>query len=302
MVKPCCFVTHPEPQISGPLYLKMGQEVPKTSNGPRGPFFLDFPQMVETECKNEGGSNFKKMYFCDVHFSLGEKQILETRCIKQHAFLVDPQGVSFDFSSTHTLMFLLPQKGVQTKKGARKLAPASKFRSPGSPKGAHSDRMARPKRRRAFRVLRGERSPRQARHPVLPDRPQSGRWSQSPGLRIISAAPFGKARRKWVPARTPTVHWGPARGRAVGGPINGEVTRLDALLKQDNRQVFRQTNADICKKAVDHEFIIVGGDSAEFYGWTAKTANIGTSIRQIPYTFFILMLEDKIQKPSDYIF
>ena len=50
-----------------------------------------------------------------------------------------------------------------------------------------------------------------------------------------------------------------------------------------------------CKKAVDHEFIISGGYSAEFYGWTTKTANIGTAIRQVPYTFLILMLEDKIQ-------
>ena len=62
------------------------------------------------------------------------------------------------------------------------------------------------------------------------------------------------------------------------------------------------SNADICKKAVDHKFIISGGYSAEFYGWTAKTADIGTAIRQIPNTFYILMLEDKIQKPSDYLF
>ena len=37
---------------------------------------------------------------------------------------------------------------------------------------------------------------------------------------------------------------GPVRGKAVGGPINapmGEVTRHDASLKHDNRQVFRQT-------------------------------------------------------------
>ena len=58
---------------------------------------------------------------------------------------------------------------------------------------------------------------------------------------------------------------------------------------------------DICKKAVDHKFIISGGHSAEFYGWTAKTAEIGTSICQIPHIFYILMLEDKILKPSDYL-
>ena len=60
--------------------------------------------------------------------------------------------------------------------------------------------------------------------------------------------------------------------------------------------------ADICKNAVDHKFITSGGCPAEFHGRTAKTADIGTAIRQIPYTFYILMLEDKIQKPSDYLF
>ena len=43
-------------------------------------------------------------------------------------------------------------------------------------------------------------------------------------------------------------------------------------------------------------------DSPEFYGWTAKTANIGAAIRQIPNTFLIPMLEDKIQKSSEYLF
>ena len=35
------------------------------------------------------------------------------------------------------------------------------------------------------------------------------------------------------------------------------------------------------------EFKNTGGTSAEFYGWTAKTANIGTAIREIPYSTFI---------------
>ena len=42
------------------------------------------------------------------------------------------------------------------------------------------------------------------------------------------------------------------------------------------------SNADICKKAVDHEFFFASGYSTEPYGWTAKTANFGTSIWQIP--------------------
>ena len=53
---------------------------------------------------------------------------------------------------------------------------------------------------------------------------------------------------------------------------------------------------------VDHEFVTTGGIPAEFNVWTAKTANIGAAIRQIPYTFLIPMLEDKIQDPSDYFF
>ena len=35
-------------------------------------------------------------------------------------------------------------------------------------------------------------------------------------------------------------------------------------------------------RAVDCEFCNAGGISAEFYGWTAKTADFGAAIRQIP--------------------
>ena len=38
-------------------------------------------------------------------------------------------------------------------------------------------------------------------------------------------------------------------------------------------------------------FYNTGGTSAEFYGWTAKTANIGTAIREIPYSTFIFGVE-----------
>ena len=39
------------------------------------------------------------------------------------------------------------------------------------------------------------------------------------------------------------------------------------------------SNADFCKKAVDHEFINTGGNSAGSCGWTAEQANIGAAIR-----------------------
>ena len=42
------------------------------------------------------------------------------------------------------------------------------------------------------------------------------------------------------------------------------------------------SNADICDKAVDFEFYNVGGITAELHSRTAKAANIGIAIRQIP--------------------
>ena len=47
---------------------------------------------------------------------------------------------------------------------------------------------------------------------------------------------------------------GPARGKVVGRPNNapvGEVTRYDASLKQDNRQVLRQTNFEELQNLFD---------------------------------------------------
>ena len=55
------------------------------------------PQMVENTAKMIGIEISKTMHCYDVHFSLGEKQITETRCLKQHAFFVDSLCVSFFF-------------------------------------------------------------------------------------------------------------------------------------------------------------------------------------------------------------
>ena len=37
-------------------------------------------------------------------------------------------------------------------------------------------------------------------------------------------------------------------------------------------------NADVWKKAVNHEFLFAGGNPTECYGWTAKTTDIGASV------------------------
>ena len=57
----------------------------------------------------------------------------------------------------------------------------------------------------------------------------------------------------------------------------GSVTER-LVARGEDRNKGHHSNADICKKAVDHEFIISGGCSAELFGWATKTADIGTSI------------------------
>ena len=53
------------------------------------------------------------------------------------------------------------------------------------------------------------------------------------------------------------------------------------FFSQDDKQKWRHnSNVDICRKAVDNEFVNTGGISANFYDWTAKIANIGAAIRQ----------------------
>ena len=62
------------------------------------------------------------------------------------------------------------------------------------------------------------------------------------------------------------------------------------------------TNADVSRKAVNHEFLLTSGNSTEFYGCTAKTANIGSSVRQIIHKFKVFMSEEKIQNPGEFLF
>ena len=57
-----------------------------------------------------------------------------------------------------------------------------------------------------------------------------------------------------------------------------------------------KSNADICRKAADHEPFYSCGYSIEFYGWAANTADIGTfNLTNTPQSF---LLEVKIHKPG----
>ena len=76
----------------------------------------------------------------------------------------------------------------------------------------------------------------------------------------------------------------------------------DSLHKRWQAKWGHNSDADLRKKAVDYEFGDTGGNSAEFHGWTAKTANIGAVLRQIPQSTIFFGLENEIQKSSDYLF
>ena len=60
--------------------------------------------------------------------------------------------------------------------------------------------------------------------------------------------------------------------------------------------------ADVCRKAVNHEFFPTIGNTTEFYGWTAKTTDIWASVWETPHSITIHVLEDKIQNPSKFLF
>ena len=82
-----------------------------------------------------------------------------------------------------------------------------------------------------------------------------------------------------------------------------EETEKQSLKPGGRRQTKSRhnSNADISDKTVDYEFYNVGGITAEFNGWTAKTANIGAAIRQISYSTIIL-LENTIHNTSRHLF
>ena len=61
----------------------------------------------------------------------------------------------------------------------------------------------------------------------------------------------------------------------------GEVPVListGAPVAREEGRIGNTIHADVCKQAVNHKILWSCGYSTEFSGWTAKTADIGTSI------------------------
>ena len=81
-------------------------------------------------------------------------------------------------------------------------------------------------------------------------------------------------------------------------------TEIWSLKPEGRRQTQSRhiSNADKCNKAVDYEFYIADGITAELHGRTPKTANIGIAIRQIPYSTISFSVESSIPNSSDYLF
>ena len=131
-------------QFRGPLNLKKWPRGPQNlENGPLASFFLKtLPQMIENTVQKKKELEISK----NTHFS---------RCViflgeERSTFLNNDVSNNMHFWSIHSLIsmifvnsnfyFLHWKREAQTKKIARNLAPASKFRTPRPPKGLHSDR------------------------------------------------------------------------------------------------------------------------------------------------------------------
>ena len=151
-------------------------DFPQPQNGPRSPKNLEkrapwliifFDDRAADGRKHTANMReleiSKNVHFCNVHFSRNKKHILcKTVCI-----LGPSTGCFKCFFAHPNFDVLRPKKReAQTKKRARNLAPASKFRSPGPPKGGHSGGKGGQKGE-AFSVLRDESGRGPAGHPVI---------------------------------------------------------------------------------------------------------------------------------------
>ena len=78
---------------------------------------------------------------------------------------------------------------------------------------------------------------------------------------------------------------------------------VQGLLSQEMKnELWHNSNADICKKAVDYEFIVACGYAAEFCGLDSEDSKYRNFNSTNSLHFLLFMFEGKIQKPSDYLF
>ena len=80
--------------------------------------------------------------------------------------------------------------------------------------------------------------------------------------------------------------------------LQGQGTLFARDDKQDRDTIPMPTFAG---KPSTMRFVNTGGNSEEFYVWTAKTTNIGAAVRQNPQSTIIFGVEDTMQKSSDHL-
>ena len=98
---------------------------------------------------------------------------------------------------------------------------------------------------------------------------------------------FANPRSTLEPLRTPYQGIHPIMAPNAAGEAPALISTGRLVAREEERIVSHNSNADICKKAADHELLYSCGYSTEFYCWAAK---------------ILFMLGDKIQKPGDYLF
>ena len=83
---------------------------------------------------------------------------------------------------------------------------------------------------------------------------------------------------------------------SIEEPIHMSTAEKSGRPERD--QDLRCQSGPSAKKSV----IFSGGDSSKNYGQTTTTVDFRSSFRQIPYTSYVCLLEDKIQDRGMYLF
>ena len=100
----------------------------------------------------------------------------------------------------------------------------------------------------------------------------------------------GNPRSMFAPSQTPyqgTLH---STNPSATGAIPVQVSTGRPVARGEERIGSTTPMPMTARRPVNHEFFLTSGSSTEFYGSTAKTADIGASVREVPHTFIIFVL------------
>ena len=84
---------------------------------------------------------------------------------------------------------------------------------------------------------------------------------------------FGNLRLMFESSQTPNQGILHSTAPSATGAIPVQVS-TGYLSREMKKNWEHNSNADVCRNAVDHQFSFASGNTTEFYGWTGKTADI----------------------------